>query len=96
MLSWKKLRKTFVKKTCSLNVCEIDHRIVIISTCLTGSILIWSYSACLVSFLTIDYVHFHITSLEVSGLSFLSKQIVYKRMLNPIKSRLVDPEIFYC
>jgi len=44
----------------------VPRRILIFSVCLTGALLYWSYSACLVSFLTAEKIIFPITSLSVS------------------------------
>jgi hypothetical protein len=43
----------------------IPRKIVILSVCLTGALLYWSYCACLVSFLTAEKIIFPITSFSV-------------------------------
>ena len=43
----------------------IPGRVLILTTCVTGALLFWSYSASLVSFLTIEKIDFPIKSYQV-------------------------------
>ena len=43
-------------------------RILCLSVCLTGAVLFWSYSAGLVSYLTVEKYDFPINSMQVSGM----------------------------
>jgi hypothetical protein len=51
----------------SITPIAISHRILILAISLTGAILFWSYSAGLVSFLTVEKIDYPIKSYKVSG-----------------------------
>ena len=48
-----------------LEPTKVSTRVLILSVCITGAFLFWSYSAGLVSFLTVDKFDFPIKSLHV-------------------------------
>jgi hypothetical protein len=57
---------SFIGLDIPLDPNRISHRILVISTCLTGGLLFWSYSAGLVSFLTIEKFDYPVKSFAVS------------------------------
>ena len=57
---------SFIGLAIPLDPIKISHRILIISICLTGGLLFWSYSAGLVSFLTVEKFDYPVKSFNVS------------------------------
>ena len=64
-------------------------RILVLSICLTGAVVFWSYSAGLVSFLTVEKYEFPIKSLKVSG-SCLSQFVIIPVVKKAFLFRNVD------
>ena len=46
----------------------IPARILLVSACITGAMVFWSYNAVLTSYLTVEKINYPIRSLEVLGL----------------------------
>ena len=59
---------SFIGKEVPINPVRIPGKIIILCTCMTGALLVWSYSACLVSFLTVDTIIFPIANVKVSSI----------------------------
>jgi hypothetical protein len=57
---------SLIGKEIPVNPIGITGRIIIISTCITGAILIWSYSAGLVSYLTVETIIYPVTNYQVN------------------------------
>ena len=57
---------SFIGQGIPIQPTGISHRILVLSICLTGGILFWSYSAGLVSFLTVEKFNFPVKSYTVS------------------------------
>jgi hypothetical protein len=62
---------SWIGKEIPVNPTRTSGRIIIFSTCITGALLIWSYNAGLVSYLTVETIIFPITNLQV-------KEEIYK------------------
>ena len=56
---------SFIGQGIPIRPTGISHRILVLSICLTGGILFWSYSAGLVSFLTVEKFDYPIKSYRV-------------------------------
>jgi hypothetical protein len=56
---------SFIAQDIPVDPKRSSGRILIFTTCLTGAFLLWSYSASLISFLTIENVNFPIKSFQV-------------------------------
>ena len=61
---------SFIGKEIPINPYRISGRIIVLCTSMTGALLVWSYSACLVSFLTVDTIIFPISNVKVRHLIF--------------------------
>ncbi len=57
---------SFIGQGIPISPTGISHRILVLSICLTGGLLFWSYSAGLVSFLTVEKFDYPIKNYRVS------------------------------
>ena len=68
---------SFIAQDIPVDPKRIPGRILIFTTCVTGALLFWSYSASLVSFLTIENTNFPIKTYAVRVLGVL--QIIFSK-----------------
>jgi hypothetical protein len=59
---------SFIAQDISTEPSSVSGRILVLSVCITGAVLFWSYSAGLVSFLTVEKYEYPIKTLNVSSL----------------------------
>jgi hypothetical protein len=59
---------SFIAQDIPTEPSSVSGRILVLSVCINGGVLFWSYSAGLVSFLTVEKYEYPIKTLNVSSL----------------------------
>ena len=77
---------SFIAQDIPVDPKRIPGRILIFTTCVTGALLFWSYSASLVSFLTVENMDFPIKTYTVRvhcalKLSFLLESQLHAQLI---------------
>ena len=70
----------FLAKPIPANPETTPARILLVSACITGAMVFWSYNAVLTSYLTVEKINYPIRSLEVATLNRMIRSYEYRTL----------------